>query len=251
VREYVWNKSLYPATLPQEARELHLEHALAREALRLAVSQVRAGWPASWRGADRGLLPVFDPIVASGAVLAGTPRAAHAALVLLDALEPAGIFNLLLDVNGVAAALGAIAPVQPLAAAQLWGSNAIQRLAIVIAPFAPRGRSAVGAGAQPGQVAVRVKVAGGGGQTADVEVAAGAVQVLSLPLAAGQSGAVTVQPARGFDVGRGPGRGVVLRDLRGSTLGVIVDARGRPLALPRDAGKRRETMQKWLWGMGA
>jgi uncharacterized protein (TIGR01319 family) len=245
VREYAWHKAAYPATLPQEVKELHLEHALAREALRLAAAEVRPGWPVSWRtfGAEGGLMPRFDPILATGAVLAGAPRPAHAALILLDALEPVGVFTLLLDVNGIASALGAAAGVQPLALAQIWGSSAVLRLGTVIAPVGGRGPAS-------GQVAVRVKMTGAGGESTEVEVAHGAVQALNVPLAAGQTGTVTVQPGRGFDVGRGPGRGVVLRDLPASALGVIVDARGRPLTLARDAQARRAAMQKWLWGMG-
>jgi hypothetical protein len=42
---------------------------------------------------------------------------------------------------------------------------------------------------------------------------------------------------------------VGLRDLRGSALGLVVDARGRPLALPAEARARRETVQRWLWSM--
>jgi hypothetical protein len=241
VREYVMHKAMYPATVPQELKELHLEHALAREALRLALGQVRFGWPLSWRGADKGLLPAFDPILGAGAALAGAPRPAHAALILLDALEPAGIVPLALDVNGLAPALGAIAAVQPLAVAQLWASGAVPRLGIAVAPVGPQN-------AQPGQAVVRVKVAVAGGETTEAEVVFGSVKALRV--AVGQTATVSVQPARGFDVGRGAGRGVMLRDVRGGGLGVIVDARGRPLRLPRDAAARSEAVQKWLESLG-
>jgi hypothetical protein len=32
---------------------------------------------------------------------------------------------------------------------------------------------------------------------------------------------------------------------------LIIDARGRPLVLPKDAGRRRELNQKWLYDIGA
>jgi hypothetical protein len=35
----------------------------------------------------------------------------------------------------------------------------------------------------------------------------------------------------------------------GSQLGVVIDARGRPLGLPNDAGKRADLFKKWLWNL--
>jgi len=37
----------------------------------------------------------------------------------------------------------------------------------------------------------------------------------------------------------------------GGAVGLIIDARGRPLQLARDGGRRRELNQKWLWDIGA
>ena len=36
----------------------------------------------------------------------------------------------------------------------------------------------------------------------------------------------------------------------GGTIGVVFDGRGRPLELPRDAGRRRELLQRWLSSIG-
>jgi len=38
--------------------------------------------------------------------------------------------------------------------------------------------------------------------------------------------------------------------VQGSALGVVVDARGRPLRLSPDAARRREQLKKWLWTVG-
>jgi len=37
----------------------------------------------------------------------------------------------------------------------------------------------------------------------------------------------------------------------GGVLGIVIDARGRPLELSRDPGRRRELNQKWLYDIGA
>ena len=59
-----------------------------------------------------------------------------------------------------------------------------------------------------------------------------------------------LQPLHRADVGMGaPGRGGGLKVI-GGALGVIIDARGRPLQLPADAGRRQELLRKWLWTLG-
>jgi hypothetical protein len=36
----------------------------------------------------------------------------------------------------------------------------------------------------------------------------------------------------------------------GGALGVVIDARGRPLRIPEDIGRRRDLFKKWLWTLG-
>ena len=70
-------------------------------------------------------------------------------------------------------------------------------------------------------------------------------EIKLLPLALGETAQCTVQPARGFDVGAGPGRQVRCT-VRGGTVGLILDARGRPLELPDDRLPCRETIERWI-----
>lgn len=57
-------------------------------------------------------------------------------------------------------------------------------------------------------------------------------------LADGERATVEVQPERGFDMGAGAGKPVA-REVRGGSVGIIIDARGRPLPLPADPGAMR------------
>jgi hypothetical protein len=62
---------------------------------------------------------------------------------------------------------------------------------------------------------------------------------------------LTVRPESGFDVGfGGPGKAGALR-VAGGALGVVLDARGRPLILPGDPAARQEQNHKWLTEVGA
>jgi hypothetical protein len=87
----------------------------------------------------------------------------------------------------------------------------------------------------------------GGGETS-LDVKQGTVELLQLPM--GQSAEIHLQPLHRVDVGMGgPGRGGRLRVI-GGALGVIVDARGRPLRLTGDPARRRELINKWRWMVG-
>jgi hypothetical protein len=76
-------------------------------------------------------------------------------------------------------------------------------------------------------------------------------QIMVLPLAQGEYGRLTLDPERGVELGFGAsGRAGTLR-VAGGTLGIIIDARGRPLILPKDIGLQRELNERWLWEIGA
>lgn len=239
LRNYVYNKSLYPSSLPATEEEMAIEQALARQALNSATRLAGRGFPAGVTPAGDGLLPWFEAIIASGSVVAQAPKVAQAALLLLDGLQPCGVTTLVLDQNQIAPALGAAAAINPLLVVQVLESNAFLHLGTVIAPVSH---------ARPGSPILRLKMAYESGHEASLEVKQGALEVIPLP--AGQTARLQLQPLHRSDVGMGaPGRGGGLKVL-GGALGVIIDARGRPLALPADLNRRKELYRKWLWTLG-
>lgn len=81
-----------------------------------------------------------------------------------------------------------------------------------------------------------------------MEIKQGTLDVL--PLAAGRSARLNLIPLHRAEVGMGgPGRGGSLK-VTGGALGVVIDARGRPLRLPSDPGRRGELYKRWLWMLG-
>ena len=71
----------------------------------------------------------------------------------------------------------------------------------------------------------------------------GELRLLSLPTDGRVN--LTVTPERGFDVGAGKGRPVT-REVRGGSVGLVVDTRGRqPFELPADAGERIAKLRLW------
>jgi hypothetical protein len=245
VEAVLLNKGLRPTTIPQDRRQLLIEQAAVREALRLAMSRARESW---WRGSServadsdaigsrRWLTPPLEPIIATGGALSQAPRPGQAALMLLDAIEPVGITTMVLDEPGVASALGAVAVTQPPAAVQALDAGAFPTLGTVVSPV---GR------ARPGEVIMRVKVAFDQRGELDVEVKYGSLEVL--PLRMGEKARLELKPRRGISVGKIAGA----VEVHGGAVGLIIDARGRPLRLPSNPAVCRRQMQRWLWDVGA
>jgi uncharacterized protein (TIGR01319 family) len=233
---FALERSLFPHTLPMEADDLHREQALARLAIRGALRRARAAWPQALPGPRADLLPTCDLIIGGGAVLGHAPNPGAAALLLLDALQPTGLTTLALDQNHLLAALGAAAYVNPMAAVQALESGALLRLGVVVSAIGP---------AREDEVVCTARLKSGEGQETTATVKAGSVEVLPLPL--GQQGTLTLKPRSGVDLGFGPGRGQTLELDNGGAVGVIIDARGRPLAFPRDPARRAELVQQWIW----
>jgi hypothetical protein len=237
---FVINKELRPSTIPPDTRELLIEQAIAREAIRTTLHVARPGWlRANTRPGDHSL-PLIEPIVGSGAVLTRAPRPGQAALMLLDALEPIGITQLLLDVYGLMPTLGVAAVASPLAAAEAIENNGLYVLGTVVVPVSS---------ARAGEVILGVTMSYPEHGDIEVEVAAGTLEVLPLPL--GQTASVQLRPRHGIDIGRGPGRGGPPIKAHGGAVGLIIDARGRPLTFSSNPGIRRQRAQRYLWDCGA
>ncbi|HET7009284.1 MAG TPA: glutamate mutase L [Anaerolineales bacterium] len=240
VRDYVFNKALHPGIVPAGVDELHIEYALAREVLQTTLTMARADWPRGRDIASSPLLPPMEPILASGGALARAPRPGYAALVLLDALQPTGVATLVLDPYNLAPGLGVAAGPIPMATVQALDSGSFVSLGTVVSPVG-RGR--------PGRPVLRLRLEREQGETTEGEARLG--QLMVLPLRQGEQGKLTLRPERGFDVGFGaPGKAGSLK-VTGGAVGLIIDARGRPLQGPKDPGRSRDLNQKWLWDIGA
>jgi hypothetical protein len=240
ILDYIHEKALHPSTVPTELPELLLEFALARELIKAGVMLARPGWPKRRSRRTSLLLPPMEPILASGGVLARAPHPGYATLTLLDALEPVGISTLVLDPHGLAPALGAAAGSLPMATVQVLSSGNFASLATVISPV---GR------ARPGRPVLRIRMdPEGPGESLEGEARYG--QLIVLPLAQGRFAKLTLRPERGFDIGfGGPGKAGAIR-VAGGAIGLVIDARGRPLPLPEDPTTRLEVNRKWLWDIG-
>lgn len=224
----------YAQRISADAEGILLEQALACELLRQVATAARAdcAWPAS-RTAS------WDLIVATGRAVTRAPHPAHVAWLLLNALEPVGVSKLAIDAGNVAGTLGALAGVHPLAAEEVLEYDAFLTLGTLVA-LAGRAR--------PGEVALRMGIVFPDGRREQRTIRGGSL--VTIPLGSAEHVRLELHPARGLDVGVGaPGQSAVV-EAEGGTLGIVVDARGRPLALPDDTDVRRQFIQAWLSELG-
>lgn len=229
-------KQLYPLSLPQSREDVLLEQAAVRETLALALDDLRKRWQ---EGPGGSMLPALDLIIASGGLVAHAPNLGQVALLLLDALQPVGLSRLVLDHLGALPTIGAVAVLQPLAAAQVLDQDAFLELGTVVAP--------VGAG-RDGEIALRFKMEYADKSVVQVEVPYGSLEVIPLP--PGQIADLELHPARGFDIGLGSkGRGGKTQ-VQGGAIGLIIDARGRPLTFSAKPEAQQDRVQEWLWSIG-
>jgi hypothetical protein len=233
LRQFVLNTMLHPHVVPSNQRELQISQAFAREAILLTAEALKAG-----------SLSNFSPdlVLATGGVLAHAPRPAQAALMLLDALQPRGVTSLVLDRTLLFQQLGAIATVNPVAAVQVNENDAVtHRLGTCVIPYGTL---------PPDQIALRVVVEYSNGRQVQVEVMSGSIEVI--PLRLNEQALLTLYPAPTVDVGLGPGeRARAAEEIDGGLVGLIIDARGRPLVLPADKAERHARLLQWSQAIGA
>lgn len=219
VEEAIWQKSLYPASLPLTGESLAIEQAVARQILRLGMQQLAARWP--------GMPVNVDAIIASGAVFTNAATPGQALLMLLDGLQPAGITHFYLDQNTLLTGMGAAAEFNALLPVQVLDSGALLHLGTVLAPTSA---------AKYGTPILKLALDYGDGNVSRVEIKQGTLTVL--PVRPGQKVEITCQALRKVDVA--PQYTII-----GGVCGAVIDARGRPLNLPPDAPRRREMLKKW------
>lgn len=238
LREYLFQKSLHPSSIPATKDELSIMQAIARQALYLAVRTAQKDFPASARSQRSDLMPRFDLILAGGGVVNDSASLGQSLLLLLDAIQPVGVLPVLLDQNNLLPMLGAAASRNNYLPVQVIESGAFIGLGTVVS---------VVASANYGDPILRAKLVYEDGTEARADVKFGGLEILPLP--SGTTARLTVQPLRRADAGLGAGKSGVV-PVTGGALGVVIDARGRPLALPVDPVRRRELMKRWSYAVG-
>jgi hypothetical protein len=101
-----------------------------------------------------------------------------------------------------------------------------------------------------GEIAVSIGLEYANGRQVNMDVMAGSIEVI--PLRPNEQALLTLFPAPTVDVGLGPGeRARAAEEIDGGLIGLIIDARGRPLHLPADETERQARLLQWIQALGA
>jgi hypothetical protein len=129
--------------------------------------------------------------------------------------------------------LGVLAQVHPAAALQVFERDCLIYLGTCIAP---RGFY------KAGKTCFAYKITGNTLNESG-EMVCGDMRLF--PLGDDEWATVTVEPRRGYDFGEGSGKRVEFK-ARGGTVGLILDARGRPLMVPADESRHLAELNSWV-----
>jgi hypothetical protein len=118
---------------------------------------------------------------------------------------------------------------------QVIETSTFLNLGTVIAPYG---------NARLGTPILRMRITRQNGEKTTRDIKYGTLSVL--PTSIGEQVTLHLRPLHGFDIGMGgPGKAGKVSAVGGS-LGIIIDARGRPLRFSPDPEKNRKRAKKWI-----
>jgi hypothetical protein len=154
-------------------------------------------------------------------------------MMLIDAFEPEGFTALAKDSIFMMPHLGVLAQVNERASLDVFERDCLVYLGTCVAP---KGSGRIG------RPCFRYTITTNGISQSG-EMACGDIRLIAL--ADGQTATLSVEPERGFDMGEGPGKRAE-REVRGGSVGIVLDARGRPLVVPSDRTAGRPLVEQWV-----
>jgi len=250
IEDRLKNKMIRPTTIPQTLEELIIEHAVAREALRLGMEHHKT--LATRLKGSRGerKFTVFTSfsdelaetyidmlqigaIAGTGGLLSHAPRRAQSLLIMIDGFRPEGVTRMFQDSVFMMPHLGVLSTVYPEAAWEIFDKDCLVRLGTVVSP---RG---VG---KEGKKVMSVEITMSDGEEITEKMEYG--EIKRIPLPEGHEAEAIITPKGRFDIGRGEGKEMTTT-LHGGVVGIVLDTRGRPLTLHKDRDKRNKILTKW------
>lgn len=230
LRDALYQKTLSPNSIPANVEALDMELAVAKLILREMVREMRIKGILTARG--------YDPILVSGSALTRAASPQQILLTLLDGIQPAGITTLILDKHSILQSLGAAGLVQPFLPIQVLESTAFTNLATVVSPVSE---------SRTGKEVLSARLEYSSGKFMDVNVTQGSI--ITLPLKPGESAKLYLETQHRTRI-EADGLTEEYYKVNGGILGVVIDARGRPLEMPGNEKQRDELVAGWMTALG-
>lgn len=250
IRNNLRNKMIRPTTIPETLEDLIIEHAVAREALRLGLEHhktiaTRLKGARTVSAFERGMtsqemietyidMMNIGIIAGTGGLLSHSPRRIQSLIILTDAFQPEGVTMLFQDSVFMMPHLGVLSTVYPEAAWEIFDKDCLVRLGSVIAPR--------GVGRET-ETVLNIEMEMSEGDTLKEQVKWGELKRINL--GEKKIAKARITPTRHFDMGEGAGKEIIT-NVEGGVVGVILDGRGRPLRLPEESEERRRKLLEWF-----
>jgi len=253
IMSIIYNKMIRPTTIPMTVDDLLVEHAVARESIRMAFNHHKY-LARELKGVkkERTISDIFeevkaeetyidmkrvDYIIGTGGLLSRAPRRAQSMMILMDAFQPIGFTYIMQDSVFMIPHLGVLSKLYREIALEIFEKECLVPLGTVVA--------AAGVGAV-GEKVADVTVEYSEGEKERYELTFGSV--IRIPISQHKEVSVTVEPTKKFDFGQGFGK-KVSKVVKGGVVGVVLDGRGRPIYVPQDPGERRKLLLSWFKAM--
>ncbi|MEA3475992.1 MAG: glutamate mutase L [Candidatus Cloacimonadota bacterium] len=262
LRNMIKNKMIRPTTIPFLMKELILEQAIAKEALRLAFeqhkefavtlkgtqkeSEIADAFAQTVSGQTIVDMGSLDILVGSGGVLSHAPRRNQAAMMLIDGFLPEGITKLAVDSIFMMPQLGVLSTISEKAATEVFNKDCLIHLGTCVAP---KGKY------KEGKIALHAKIELPD-RVYEEDIKFG--EMVLLKLGVGQNAKAKLKPLSGLDLGAGRNTEVNTK-LSGGVVGIIIDTRGREIHydeslnketmrihLPSENSERIKALKKWM-----
>lgn len=243
------NKMIRPTTIPHTLKSLIVEHAVAREALRLGLQHhmTIATRLKGAKMAQRMIGEIMEYslresyiemmkigiIAGTGGLLSHAPLRVQSMMALTDAFQPEGITKMYQDSVFMMPHLGVLSTAFPEVAWNIFDKDCLVRLGTVVAPAGT---------VNIGEPAIEVSIEMPDGNVFEKEIEF--YEIIRLPLNEREKAKAILHPKHNLDVGGGPGKSIETT-IEGGVVGVVIDVRGRPLTLPEEDDERRSTIFRW------
>ncbi len=235
VNDFVHNLILHPTSIATTPNGSILENSVHREILNHAITSVGRKFNKQIGEISPGYLPLFDLMIMSGSPLSELKNLSTSLLTILDAVQPTGFQQIILDKNNLMSLLGSAMHINPdMVAQMILDPNAFSNLGFVVSPVS---------NSRIGTEVLRVRIAYETGHENTIVFKKG--NIYKIPLPSGQKAKILLEPLNRADLGRGPGVILPSKMVVGGPFGIVVDARGRPITLPKRDVERYATLLGW------
>ncbi len=224
LQERIGNKLIYPTSIPATLHELYMEQAAGREALRLSfldhkaiakIQKPKGLFSSSLAETEKEIhIDDFDMIIGSGGVLSNAPHRGQAAAMLLDAFQPVGITELMVDSIFMLPHLGAFSHADEAGALEILERDCLIPLGTSLVPL--------GFGSL-GQPAITIEGKTSTGRL--LKQTGNWGELLSIPLQSNETASITISLHNGA---KWPAEQTKVT-VQGGISGIMLDLRGRPM----------------------